>query len=323
MMTLNQADSEIPFAQLVQAAAPGSKLLRAWPLTGGISAQMTALELEHPNGRIIRWVVRQPGEDTLRLHPHAAEVEYQLLQLLHARGLAVPAPIYLDPAGAIFSSPVLVLEYIEGRPEFAPADAPDFARQMASRLVHIHRAAGPGADLSFLPPPQAGFRENFGDSHAGAGLLDKEDHLRAVLRAAWPIPPRNPPALLHGDYWPGNVLWRGGRLAAVIDWEDAVLSDPLMDFAITRLDLFWIFNPEIEGAFSRGYLALNPLDDSSLPYWDLSAVLRLARLIGTDPAGWAAFFHPFGRTDISPSSIRTSLNAFAARALDLLHTIHS
>ena len=27
-------------------------------------------------------------------------------------------------------------------------------------------------------------------------------------------------ALLHGDYWPGNVLWKNGALVGVIDWED-------------------------------------------------------------------------------------------------------
>ena len=35
-----------------------------------------------------------------------------------------------------------------------------------------------------------------------------------------------PHRLLHGDYWPGNVLWQQGRLAAVLDWEDAALGGP-------------------------------------------------------------------------------------------------
>ena len=43
--------------------------------------------------------------------------------------------------------------------------------------------------------------------------------------------------LLHGDYWPGNVIWQDGRLVAVIDWEDACLGDPLADLATARVEL--------------------------------------------------------------------------------------
>ncbi|HRD46427.1 MAG TPA: aldehyde dehydrogenase family protein, partial [Caulobacter sp.] len=42
-----------------------------------------------------------------------------------------------------------------------------------------------------------------------------EDRIRAALESVWPLPPINPPALLHGDYWPGNVLWHDDRIAAV------------------------------------------------------------------------------------------------------------
>jgi aminoglycoside phosphotransferase (APT) family kinase protein len=33
------------------------------------------------------------------------------------------------------------------------------------------------------------------------------------------------------------VLWRDGRIVAVIDWEDAQVGDPLADLANTRLEL--------------------------------------------------------------------------------------
>ena len=58
------------------------------------------------------------------------------------------------------------------------------------------------------------------------------ERIRDMLASAWPFPRPNPPALLHGDYWPGNILWKDGRLAAVIDWEDACLGDPLVDLAM-------------------------------------------------------------------------------------------
>src|SRR5262245_36105362 len=114
------------FDQLVQTIAPQSRLVRAWPLKGGISAEMTALEIADSDGRTSRMIVRRPGEGALARNPHAAQDEFRLLRLARSMGLATPAPYYLDQTGAIFSTPCLVLEYIEGQPEFAPANLDDF-----------------------------------------------------------------------------------------------------------------------------------------------------------------------------------------------------
>jgi len=48
--------------------------------------------------------------------------------------------------------------------------------------------------------------------------------IRNALLASWPPAQVSDPVVLHGDYWPGNVLWRDGRLVGVIDWEEAVRS---------------------------------------------------------------------------------------------------
>jgi len=63
--------------------------------------------------------VRRPGAASLKRNPRAAEDEYKLLQLTQSLGLATQRPYYLDQAGAVFSTPCLVIEYIEGQPEFA------------------------------------------------------------------------------------------------------------------------------------------------------------------------------------------------------------
>lgn len=39
------------------------------------------------------------------------------------------------------------------------------------------------------------------------------------------------PALVHGDLGPEHLLVRDGRLAAVIDWGDARIGDPALDYA--------------------------------------------------------------------------------------------
>jgi aminoglycoside phosphotransferase (APT) family kinase protein len=97
-----------------------------------------------------------------------------------------------------------------------------------------------------------------------------------------PLRRRNPPVLLHGHLWPGNVLWQDGRLVAVLDWEDAAIGDPLADVANARLELLWARGAEAKDEFTRWYRSLVPgVDVTDLPHWDRWAGLRLA---GFEPA---------------------------------------
>jgi aminoglycoside phosphotransferase (APT) family kinase protein len=43
------------------------------------------------------------------------------------------------------------------------------------------------------------------------------------------MPPSLAPALVHGDYQPGNLLYEGGRMTGIIDWELASIGSPLLD----------------------------------------------------------------------------------------------
>jgi aminoglycoside phosphotransferase (APT) family kinase protein len=93
--------------------------------------------------------------------------------------------------------------------------------------------------------------------------------------------------LLHGDFWPGNTLWRDGRLVAVVDWEDAAVGDPLADVANARLELAWSVGFDAMEEFTSAYAARADVDLARLPAWDIRADARLtARLSswGLDPA---------------------------------------
>lgn len=314
-------DKHRTFEALAQKIAPGGRLLRAWALQGGISAETTALEIQEADGGRMRVIVRRPGEAALKHNPQAARDEYRVLEVAQALGLAAPRPYLLCPPGEITPTPGLVMEYVEGEPEFDPADREAYAVQFAEHLAQIHRADVAQFDLSFLPrPEEVAARELMRRPAAVDTLAERRiRRIRETLASIWPPEPRNPPRLLHGDYWPGNTLWKGDRLVAVIDWEDAMVGDPLADFAISRLDLLWILGSTAMEAFSRRYLARTELDTAHLPYWDLYAALRLARLAGPDLPGWAAFFHPYGRDDISERSIREYFHSFVARAFERIH----
>jgi aminoglycoside phosphotransferase (APT) family kinase protein len=137
-----------------------------------------------------------------------------------------------------------------------------------------------------------------------------EGRIRATLEAVWPLPARHVLALLHGDFWPGNLLWREGRLVAVVDWEDAEIGEPLMDVAISRLDLLWVLGVKAMHAFTRRYQTLAALDFGDLPYWDLCAALRPASRLAEWAAGWPAL----GRSDIDEAYMRARHHWFVEQA---------
>lgn len=194
----------MPNKQLEKIATslmPGGRLLCHWQLTGGVSAQTTAIEIGLPDNRITRLVIRQHGEADLRRNPQIAVTEYRLLEFLHGLGLPVPQPYRAIPADAGLGSPALA--YVEGKTELAPSNALPLVAQMAEHLLQVH-----AVDITKL------------------SFLSLSEQIAC-----------NQPTLLHGDYWPGNILWQGDQLAAIIDWEDACLGDPLSDLANSRLEL--------------------------------------------------------------------------------------
>ena len=69
---MTTSNDDPAFAKLVQKFAPHSILRRSWALTGGVSAQVIALEIETPDGLLEKWVVRQHGETDLKRHPVCA-----------------------------------------------------------------------------------------------------------------------------------------------------------------------------------------------------------------------------------------------------------
>ncbi len=295
------------FEKVVHKIDPQSKLLRTWELKGGISVRVTVLEIERPDGHTQKMVVRQHGDVDLKHNPNIAADEFKLLQLLQSVGVAAPMPYHLDQSGDIFSTPYLVIAYIEGKTEFAPSNVPDFILQLATQLYRIHHVDCSHLDVSFLPQQEKRYAEKLKERPTNVDESVDEGHIRDVLESVWPLPQRNPSVLLHGDFWPGNIVWKDTQLAAVIDWEDAALGDPLADVANGRREILWAFGIDAMRSFTHQYQALTTIDFTHLPYWDLCAALRTASQI----AEWAT-------DDISKKTMREGHTWFITQAFEKL-----
>lgn len=227
------------FAGLVRRMDSQSRLQRAWTLGGGISAQVTALEVKEPNGNLRRLIVRQHGAGDLKRNPQVAADEFRVLAALHSAGLPVPAPVFLDESREFFDTPVLVVEYIDGETVITGQNLAGILSQSAAVLAKLHNMSVDTLDLPRLP------RIDLGVTGLHSSPLELQRSIPAVapllkaLESSPPLPSCSTPRLLHNDFWPGNLLWNAGSLVAVIDWEDAALGDPLADLANTRLETLW------------------------------------------------------------------------------------
>lgn len=268
-------------AAIVARLSPGAQLLSAHNLTGGVSAQVIAFEIEHPDGTTQKLVLRRHGEVDYTANPNIAADEYKLLGILQSVGVPAPAPIYLDESRELLPTPYLVIEYVDGESQPSPFHVTTFVKRIAHQLSIIHTSDYTKYDLSFLPDQTERFTANL---QARPAVLDdtlSEGLIRDMLESRGVPHARNKPTLLHGDYWQGNILWHDDKIAAVIDWEDAALGDPLSDLANARLEILWAFGPRAMRTFTEHYQSLTPLDYSQLALWDLYIALCPAGKLDT------------------------------------------
>ena len=93
-------------------------------------------------------------------------------------------------------------------------------------------------DAQFLPPQVLDEIER---------LLARHDRLLDLPRGS----------LLHKDLAFWNVLGSHDRITAIIDWDDAVIGDPVDDIAIVKC----FYGPDVIGPFLEGYRETAPLPD--------------------------------------------------------------
>jgi len=272
---------------IVQRLFPGARVVDAVRLTGGASAVVTAVTLARTDGGEERVVVRRHREVAGKSAPAArAEREFALLRLLHSRGLPVPRPRGFDAPTTLVVDRVAGDTTLPAHPEAA----------LATALVAIHRVDPIGLPLSdVFTDPMPSLEEWFPDR-----ALDTPMRERCGAFAGHPC-------LLHADYWPGNVLWENDRIAAVLDWEDACLGDPLVDVACMRSELFRLADAATAARFTDAYAARAAVDRSRLRWWDL--------FMATAPL---LFMHGWALAPDELESRRSSFVQWQAMALEAL-----
>jgi aminoglycoside phosphotransferase (APT) family kinase protein len=272
-------------------------------LKGGISAQTLLVRAEGPDGSSRRAVLRRLSDGWIAAEPDIVTREAALLEELEQRGVPAPKHIAHDPCGP------LLMTFEPGRPVHLPRDEPSFTRHLVDALVHIH-AGG--------PPRTPGHRDQAArlDEHVEQRSprrsgVDVDPELWSHIRRLWPTVERRRATLIHDDYHPGNVLWHGGRLSAIVDWTVPGIGQAAADACYLRLDVSLVRGLDAGDEVLAAYEATTGEPVPDRPFWDL---LAASRAVGIADA-WYESWVDFGIPGISLPVVEERLDAFVARAL--------
>ncbi|MGC9537448.1 phosphotransferase family protein [Streptomyces sp. UG1] len=189
-------------------------------------------------------ILRVPPRHKTSPTAHDMGREFRVLRALDSTAVPHPRALALCSDPEPFGVGFLVMEFVDGFNLKIGLDAP-YAPAVEERREFALAAVATLADLASTDWQAAGL----GDYGRPAGFLERQvnrwgsqldayrvrdlgglDELAQWLKDS--RPPAAPPAIMHGDFTFMNVMFAKGRparVAALVDWEQSTIGDPLMD----------------------------------------------------------------------------------------------
>jgi aminoglycoside phosphotransferase (APT) family kinase protein len=215
-------------------------------------------------------VLRRPPRPPYPKYAHDVLREARLLQSLAPTAVRVPRVLAVCDDCSVLGVPFYVMEMIEGcvftrrtPPHLdAVSERERVADQIVDALVSLHdvdwRAAGLrdfGRPVGYLDRQVRRFAELL-DAYRTRDLPSL-DRLTTWLREH--RPDSNAPAIVHGDFRLGNVMFADrapARHIAIFDWEMATIGDPLADLGY--LCATWAQKGDPEGLLKLSRATVEP-----------------------------------------------------------------
>ena len=270
---------EASLRHFVETSSGGS-VVRAQPATTGASRRTWLLDVERGGERLELVLRVDTGDGPLSGSELNLAREAVVYRALQGRGVRIPK---LHAA----SREALLIARAPGSDAFASVlDAGRRAAIVRDFFVALAELHGVNADRLALP----GFAVPAdGPDHARCDL----DLWRRISAARIPpdplcefaarwldasAPPADRTVLCHGDAGPGNFLFDGERVTALLDWEFAHLGDPLDDLAwvAVRAHLLGGFGDLAEGFRTWRDSSGMRFDVARVEYYRALVLLRMA-----------------------------------------------
>lgn len=225
--------------------SPGAPL-RTWRISGGLSNESIGVERGGA-----RYVLRRPASLALEGADRGMRREFRLLTALEGTPVPHPKPVALCEDRSVTGGVAYLMEHVDG---FAPAfGLPEpfagdaglqrgIALAAVSALGELARVDWRARGLEDFGRPE-GFHDrqverwerqlSRYDADAGRDLSGLRE-VGAWLGAHRPAEGEWTPGIMHGDYHLANLFVAPDpppHIAAILDWENATIGDPLLDLA--------------------------------------------------------------------------------------------
>ena len=278
----------------------GTKVMFERRIEGGQSATTDVLVTSDGH----RFALRRHGRWSLGFDAGIAAREEAVIRAVGRSGVPVPGVAW---SGQLGKTTAIVTDYVEGAAVITPHDPIRWASQLADTLAAIHAVevvpslatlfrSAPPSPVDLDPP------ETLLAHRRGEVLLARRRELCPGERVAT--------NLVHGDYWPGNLLWRQDEVVAVLDWEAATEGDPVGDVGYCFAEMRFFGLDGAAEHFIAEYAKLTGSTLATLPYWIVTALCRAVPELDSYLAGWS----PLGFTPES-NAVRDRLERLIEEAL--------
>ncbi len=262
------------------------------PIPGGYSRETYRFDAhvrtaagteEHP------LILRKDPPEAIALLQTSREIEHDLIEALRLHtDIPISRSLGHEMHRERFGEAAMVIQRMHGNSQTSDLfhdgpdthQADDVMRHLCEVLVELH-----GVDISTIDPHGrlADPRDEGVDASSWDNYMDTtiEYYIRSfptinydpsvmpvldlflTLRREKPRP--LPLVLVHGDFNPANFLYEGGKVTALIDWENARVGDPREDLGwMTTMDILSNSNvmahPVDEGGFLAYYNKLTGLE---------------------------------------------------------------
>jgi len=246
--------------KVLNSFVPGLELIHFEPLTGGVSSEVFLIEAKQNKTKIklvLRYEAGPPSKNDIKN-------EFNLLQALANTNIPSAEPLFIDTSCKILDKPFMLLSFLEGDINIPNTDNLDLITKMADQLRSIH-SINPALlpDLPIQIDPIEGLLKYL---PKGDEWMEIRNYLSSLKNTAF----EGQRVFLHGDFWPGNILWAKDQIVAVIDWDYAAIGDPISDLAVSSLEMRYEFGKEGMNQLCEAYLKHSMIDNSRFSLWLIS-----------------------------------------------------
>jgi aminoglycoside phosphotransferase (APT) family kinase protein len=189
------------------------------------------------------WVDLDGRRAVMRLPPPGARIagpadiprQGRLMDALHRQGLPVPGVLRMTDEPVVDGRPFYLLEAVDGeRIELVVGTVPNevIAASAVDVLKQLQRVPLSESGIGDETPASLEYeiaRWTWLMDRAPEELTGEAPAVAELLRSSRPA--ERAPVLVHADFHYGNMLFREGRVVALLDWEIAQVGQPLLDLA--------------------------------------------------------------------------------------------